>query len=53
MYNCKFRFCGKAMACAKTVVHLSHALSSNLLDDDDILQCSREFIKQANSTCFD
>jgi len=43
-----FFFCGKSILCAKSVLHLGHVLTCNLMDNADILRCSRDFCKQAN-----
>ena len=49
---CNFLFCGKSISCAKSVVHLGHVLTCNLMDNADILRCSRDFCKQANVILF-
>ena len=41
-------FCGKSIFCPKSVVHLGHVLTTSLMDNADILRCSRDFCKQAN-----
>ena len=43
-------FCGEAIICCKSIVHLGHVLYFNLLDTADILQHSHLYIKQANDT---
>jgi len=50
--SCSFVFCGKSILCAKSVVHLGHGLTCNLMDNADILRCSRDFCKQANGILF-
>ena len=50
--SCSFLFCGKSIFCAKSVVHLGHVLTYNLMNNDDILRCSRDFCKQANGNLF-
>ena len=35
---CNFLFCGKSIFCAKSVVHLGHVLTCNLMDKADILR---------------
>ena len=44
---CNFPFCGKSIFCAKSVVHLGHVLTCNLMDYAEILRGSRDFCKQA------
>ena len=43
-----FLFCGKSIFCAKSLVHLGHVLTCNLMDNADVLRRSRDFCKQAN-----
>ena len=35
-------FVASQFYCAKSVVHLGHVLTCNLMDNDDILRCSRD-----------
>ena len=50
--SCSFLFYGKSIFCAKSVVHLGHVLTCNLMDNADILRCSRDFCMQVNGILF-
>ena len=41
--SCSFLFCGKSIFCAKSVVHLGHVLTCNVMDNADILRCFCHF----------
>ena len=50
--SCSFLFCGKSIFGVKSVVHLGHVLTCNLVDNAGILRCSRDFCKQTNGILF-
>ena len=45
-------FFAESIFCAKSVLHLGHVLTCNLMDNADTLRCSRDFCKQANGILF-
>ena len=50
--SCSFLFCGKSIFCVKSVLHLGHVLTCNLMDNAYILRCSCDCYKQANGILF-
>ena len=49
--SCSFLFCGKSILCARSVVHLGHVLTCNLMDNADILRCSHDFLSKKMVFC--